>query len=108
MEREKVLDRVSDELAYEMKAVDQEKLKEAIIPFLSMVYGAGFNKAWYIAHSRNEKKVLQKTITGHAIRVWENIGEAEACTGIDKSNISKCCRGIRKTTGGFTWEYTNL
>lgn len=31
--------------------------------------------------------------------------EAEALTGIDASSIIKCCRGKRKTAGGYHWIY---
>lgn len=32
-------------------------------------------------------------------------GEASRITGIDKTTISKCCRGARKTAGGYQWKY---
>ena len=32
-------------------------------------------------------------------------GEASRITGIDKTTISKCCRGERKTAGGYQWQY---
>ena len=28
-------------------------------------------------------------------------------TGIDNSSIGKCCKGVRNTAGGFTWEYVD-
>ena len=31
--------------------------------------------------------------------------EAERCTGINHSNISKCLHGKLQSTGGFTWSY---
>lgn len=31
--------------------------------------------------------------------------EARDKTGIDNSSIIKCCKGIRKNAGGFTWQY---
>lgn len=31
--------------------------------------------------------------------------EAKRCTGIDNSNILKCCKGLLNTAGGFQWKY---
>ena len=36
---------------------------------------------------------------------YRSLVEAEDKTGIDSSTIGKCCRGKRKTAGGYTWRY---
>lgn len=36
---------------------------------------------------------------------FSSIINAERETGISNSNISKCCRGIRNSAGGYTWKY---
>ena len=33
--------------------------------------------------------------------------EAQYKTGIDNSSIAKCCKGKRKTAGGYHWQYIN-
>ena len=38
--------------------------------------------------------------------IYSSIKEASEQTGIDQSNISKACRGVYQTAGGFHWEYT--
>ena len=38
---------------------------------------------------------------------YESIREAERRTGIDHNNINNCCKGKRKTAGGFVWKYKN-
>lgn len=38
---------------------------------------------------------------------FSNMMEAERQTGISNSNISECCRGKRKTAGGYHWKYVN-
>ena len=35
------------------------------------------------------------------------IKEASIQTGINEGNISRCCKGTRKTAGGYHWEYLN-
>ena len=37
--------------------------------------------------------------------IYKSVIEARRQTNIDDSNISKCCRGIYKTSGGYHWEY---
>ena len=39
--------------------------------------------------------------------IYESLSEAARQTKIDKSSISKCCRGKRKTAGGFHWEFVD-
>ena len=39
--------------------------------------------------------------------VYPSASEAARQTGIDKSSISKCCRGKLKTAGGFHWEFVD-
>ena len=39
--------------------------------------------------------------------VYNCIKEASIKTGITEGNISRCCKGIRKTAGGYHWKYIN-
>lgn len=41
------------------------------------------------------------------INVFSSMNEAERMTNIKAQNISACCRGKRKTAGGFKWRYAN-
>lgn len=49
------------------------------------------------------KTVLQFTLEGVFIKSHPSVTEAEKQTGV--SHISNCCRGERKTAGGFIWRY---
>lgn len=40
--------------------------------------------------------------------VYESVTEASKKTGIDRANISACCRGKLKTAGGFHWMYYDV
>jgi len=46
-------------------------------------------------------------LDGNILRIWERIKEAATCLGLQSSNIIHCCKGNRKTTGGFKWAYYN-
>ena len=39
------------------------------------------------------------------ITYWESIMEAERQTGIDKGNITRCCKGKLKSVGNHYWFY---
>lgn len=42
---------------------------------------------------------------GIIIKTFYGFGEAERETGIKAGNINKCCKGLRKTAGGYSWKY---
>ena len=43
--------------------------------------------------------------TGEVIAEFAGAREAERVTGIYHSNISKVCRGLQKSSGGYRWKY---
>lgn len=53
------------------------------------------------------KPVLQLDKNGYFIAEYPSVMEAKRATGINHGHIAECCRGngIRKTAGGFKWEY---
>lgn len=52
-----------------------------------------------------ETKVNQLDLVGNFITTHVSLHEAERITGVTWQNISKVCRGLRKTAGGYKWEY---
>ena len=51
------------------------------------------------------KKILQYTLDMVFIKEWDCIRDIERELKIANQNISKCCKGKRKTAGGFIWRY---
>lgn len=51
------------------------------------------------------KPVFQLDLEGNIIHEFESPIHAEDATGIARQNISKVCRGKRKTAGGYKWRY---
>lgn len=53
------------------------------------------------------KTVIQYTIDGEMINEYKSTVEASKQTGINHSNISRCCNGIKhyKSAGGYLWRY---
>ena len=58
-----------------------------------------------ISKSKGVNGIIQFSKEGKVIAEYPS--EMEACrhTGCDNSNISKCCKGERKSTGGYIWRY---
>ena len=51
------------------------------------------------------KAVLQLSVDGEIIKKYDYASLAAEELSIDISSIIKCCRGKKKTCGGFRWEY---
>lgn len=60
----------------------------------------------FIPESDGRKKTVnQISLDGDLIDSYESASEASRITGISKTCITRCCRGERKQSGGFVWEY---
>ena len=63
--------------------------------------------------SEESRNKISKTLKGRGKKVicietgevFCNSREASDVTGLDSSNISRCCKNKRKTCGGYHWEY---
>lgn len=53
--------------------------------------------------NKTSKEVAQYSKDGKYINKFGSGAEAERCTGICCADISKCCRGKRKSAGGYVW-----
>ena len=49
--------------------------------------------------------VIQMDLEGNIIAEFHSTVDAANLTGFKDYNIAACCRGARKTSGGFTWKY---
>ena len=61
---------------------------------------------WYY-NPKNCQKVVQLDLMGNKIAEYNSISDASRATGINSSNIGRCCTGdgYHKTAGGYKWEY---
>ena len=64
-------------------------------------YNSSYDRQY---HDRKVKPVRQFK-NGDLVKEWKNCGDIERELGFDRRRIFECCRGIRKTYKGFTWEY---
>lgn len=56
---------------------------------------------------KNFTKVVQETLNGELVKVWENLSTIVRETGFDQAPIKKCCDGKPhcKTAYGYKWKY---
>lgn len=76
----------------ETRRILSEKAKERY-----QLYGPNKN-----LHTRH---IVQLTMNGEFIAEYSSIKIASESTGVNKGNISNCCRGWYKSAGGYIWMY---
>ena len=52
-----------------------------------------------------KKPVKQLSLDGKIIKQYISATEAQKCTGVDRTQISRVCKGKNITAGGYKWEY---
>jgi hypothetical protein len=57
----------------------------------------------YTAIEATKKKVLQLSMDGEFIKEWSSLTEAAKSLKLQVSNISHCCSGRIRSTGGYKW-----
>lgn len=56
-------------------------------------------------HKNRMQKVVQLNFDGKYICEWNCATDAESILGITSGKVTLCCKGKRKSTGGFKWMY---
>lgn len=51
------------------------------------------------------KEIAMYSACGDLIKTFLSEKDAQRETGLNDSNIIKCCKGIKKTCGGYIWAY---
>ena len=80
---------------------------------------SGEKAYWYGKHHSEESKkkisesmgvngILQFSKNGEFIAEYPSIMEASRQTGCNKGHICSCCKGERKSAGGFIWRYKEI
>ena len=63
------------------------------------------NKIRRSVSEKQGRPVLQLTKTGELVREWKTGAEAAREMHLDKSNLNACCKGKKKSCGGYVWKY---
>ena len=55
--------------------------------------------------SERARKVLQLDMMGALVGKYNSISDAAMMCGVDKSSVSRCCRGSAMSAGGWRWRF---
>lgn len=53
------------------------------------------------------KPIAQYSLNGILLRIYKNAEEAARQNSFWRTNISACCRGVKKTAHGYKWKFVN-
>ena len=67
--------------------------------------GGGSEAAKEASKEKLSIPILQYTKYGEFIKEWPSTREAGRQLGISQSHICQCCKGHRKSAGGYIWRY---
>ena len=87
------------------------KHNEATIKKLQELNKRENNPFYKRKHTETSKKLMSKNRPKKGVICvdtgvyYESTREAQRQTGTDHGDISKCCKGNKKTAGGFRWKY---
>lgn len=56
----------------------------------------------------NSIPIIQYDLQGNFIAEFECLMDVERILGISRVHTSECCRGKRKTAGGFKWKFKDI
>ena len=88
----------------------KSKMSEALTGEKNPMFGKHFSEESKrkISQSKGVNGILQYSKTGEFIAEYPSIGEAYRQTSYSQSSICKCCKGERKSAGGYIWKYKNI
>ena len=76
---------------------NHENMRHAVINKLTRhVENAGRPRRPVIAREKKTNEVLKR---------YGSIADAESDTGVVRGNITACCKGRKRSSGGYIWEY---
>lgn len=67
----------------------------------------GIRKSAYKIAAKLSKKVVQFTMSGEVVKVWNSGHQVERETDFSRTAIAHCCKGKYKQYRGYKWQYFN-
>ena len=88
----------------------KRKLSEAHTGEKHHMFGKHFSEEHrkHLSEAKGINGILQFSKEGELIAEYPSEMEAERQTGCYQSHISSCCKGERKSTGGYIWKYKEI
>ena len=88
----------------------KKKMSEAKIGEKHPMFGKHFSEEHkkLISQSMGVNGIIQYSKDGKFIAEYPSIREASRQTGCHHQSICECCKGKRKSTGGYIWKYKKI
>ena len=95
---------------YERTEESRKKMSEAKIGEKNYWYGKHFSEETCrkMSESKGVNGIIQYSKDGKFIAEYPSIMEASRQTGCNQGHICDCCKGKRKSAGGFIWKYKKI
>ena len=92
----------------EVNHKDENKLHNCVdnLEWCTKKYNINYGTAIYRSANNRGKKIIQLDKNNNFINSYNSLMDAERITGISNGNINACCKGKRKTAGGYIWKYS--
>lgn len=58
-----------------------------------------------IRETKESRQVQQLSKNGELLTIWPSVTAAAQASGLDRSQIRRCCKGELKSSGGYKWQY---
>lgn len=89
--------------------IDENKLNNNAnnLEWCTASYNINYGTCIQRAVEKKSIPVMQLDKNKNLINIFSSISEAESKTKVHNPNIIKCCKGERKTAGGYIWKYAN-
>lgn len=91
-------------LEYEVDHIDNNRQNNNISNLRWVTHKENLDKSFELGNQNKlKRKVIQYTLKGEKINVYESVNEAFRQTNV--RHISECALGKRNTAGGYIWKY---
>lgn len=86
---------------------DENKLNNNVnnLEWCTASYNVNYGTAIKRAIEKKSIAICQYDKKGNYLNTYSSFMNAQRETGIFNNNIVKCCKGERKTAGGYIWKY---
>ena len=86
---------------------DENKLNNYVdnLEWCTASYNINYGTAIKRATEKKSISIYQYDKKGNYLNTYSSFMDAQRKTGIFNNNIVKCCKGERKTAGGYIWKY---